>query len=171
MAWGARYRRSEDDGFYCGMCSDWTEYDGDIGECSCCGNTFCSDCVAIECTGCKENNPDDSYQICESCLPYPGCEACNDEDITFCNACIEGHLQNCTKSSRSERIINSESHSIEENERKVKRLQEEITYKQAELSRLESMVAASKERKEQAEKELKNEREGEGEQPSKKQKT
>ena len=92
--------------------------------------------------------------------------------MTICKGCIEDHLKNCNKQSRVERIISSESYAIDENERKIEGLrnsiasqQAQIKSQQAEINRLESQVAASKERKAQAEAELKDE------QPSKKQKS
>ena len=167
MPWGSR-RYNNDDGFTCSICSDWTSYD-ETAECSCCGESYCSDCVQTECTGCKEK--DDRYglyHICESCIPYPGCEACNDEDIIFCTECLTNHLKNCNKTSRAQRIINSETYSIEQDEEKIAQLRASIASQQARLSSLEQRVAASKVRKANAEAELKNGEEGSS---TKKQKT
>ena len=165
IMFGGRGRR-DDEGFGCPDCGDWTTYDEDA-MCTCCENVFCAECVASKCDMClqKENLGPYSYSsICESCIDYPGCEACGD-DVTICKLCIKDHLKNCNKQSRAERIISSESHSITENEKKIDALRKLIASKQSELNHLESAVAASKERKAQAEAELK------GEHPSKKQKS
>jgi len=162
--WGGRRRRNEDEGFNCSECGDWTEFD-DSANCSSCEEIFCSDCVGTECTGCKELDPN-QCTICESCVSYPGCEACEDEDIVLCKHCIEDHLKTCSKTSRAERIINSESHSIQKGDERSKELRTQISAIQVELSRIESSVAASKVRKADAEAELKG-KEG---QQSKKQK-
>lgn len=165
MPWGSR--RSNDDGFHCSSCSDWTSFD-ESADCSCCGEVYCSDCVQIECTGCKEKDSLCGYHICESCIPYPGCRACDDEDITFCTECLTDHLKNCNKSSRAQRIINSETYSIEQDEETITQLRASIASQQARLSSLEHRVAASKVRKANAEAELKNGEEGSS---AKKQKT
>lgn len=171
MAWvvyGERKKTNDDDeGFDCHICGEWTEYDDRV-TCSCCDNDFCVDCGPIECAGCKERDSN-HCSICESCLAYPGCEACNaeDGDIAFCEECIKDHLTNCTKTSRLERAMNTESCSIMENEAQIRRLQEEITSKQSKLMHLESLVAGAKERKANAEDELRNK----GGQPAKKLKT
>ena len=142
------------------------QIDEENAMCTCCENVFCAECVASKCDMClqKENDPYGYSSICESCIAYPGCEACG-VDVTICNNCIEDHLKNCNKQNRAERIISSESYSIEENEKKREALRSLIASKQAELNHLDSVIAASKERKAQAEAELK------GEQPSKKQKS
>jgi len=155
--WRGGGRRNRDDGFDCDSCCDWTNFDDSVN-CSSCENVFCSDCVGIECTGCKERDPD-QYNICESCMAYPGCEACADEMMTivFCKRCIEDHLKNCSKTSRAERTINTESHSIQKDDERIKELRTQISSIQAELRCLERSVAASKVRKADAEAELKDE--------------
>ena len=166
--WGSGgSRRNYDEGFDCPSCNDYTSFD-DSAECSCCCECFCSDCVGIECTGCKERSGTDGlYQICEGCLPYPGCEACNDEDITFCKECISDHLKNCNNTSRAKRIINSETNNIQMVEKRIAELRSEITSRENELNMLQGNLDAAKKRKVDAEEELKKEGEG----STKKQKT
>jgi len=74
----------------------------------------------------------------------------------FCNYCIKDHLKNCSKTSRAERTINTESHSIQKDDERIKELRTEISSIQAELTQLESSIAASKVRKADAEAELKD---------------
>ena len=159
---------NDDEGFHCSLCSDWTSYD-ESADCSCCEEVYCSACVQTECTGCKEKDEHGLYHICDSCaFNSPGCEACNDEGITFCTKCLPDHLKNCNKSSRAQRIINSETYSIKQDEEKIEELRVSIASQQAKLSSLEQRVAESKVRKANAEAELKNEDEGSS---AKKQKT
>ena len=62
----------------------------------------------------QRKDEDGLYHICDSCALNSGCEACNDEGITFCTECLPDHLKNCNKSSRAQRIINSETYSIKQ---------------------------------------------------------
>ena len=78
----------------------------------------------------------------------------------------------CMNQSRSERIISSENHLISETKMKIASLEKLIASKDSELNHLKSNLAASEERRSQAEVDLKAERKMEGsEQPLKKQKT
>mmetsp|Transcript_26561 Transcript_26561/g.56127 ORF Transcript_26561/g.56127 Transcript_26561/m.56127 type:complete len:169 (+) Transcript_26561:133-639(+) len=150
--------RRRGSGFVC-QCGDWTTYD-ESADCNCCGNIFCEECADFTCDICKAKDPDGLTKICESCIAYPGCEKCG-SDVTICNECIRGHLEECSKKGRAERIIGSETQSISENEIKITKLRELIASKQAELNYLESQVKTSRERKAQAEAELKAEEEEE----------
>lgn len=152
--WGRTH--DYDNGFNCPDRGDYTTYDESV-DCSCCQGVYCSECAGAECTECKEKNEDGLCSICESCIDYDGCEACNDDYTTFCKGCISDHLKNCTKTGRAQRIINSESHNIKENEVRIKKLREEISSRETQISILEGQLATSKERKAAAELDLRAE--------------
>ena len=84
---------------------------------------FCSECVTIECAGCKEKD-DDECTICESCACPPGCKAC--PDLIFCTECTTDHFKNCHPSSRAQRIIHSEAYHIAQDEKTMAGLRASI---------------------------------------------
>ena len=150
--YGRRRRRNSDEGFECSHCGEWCEFEpgDDYDNCGCCDNIFCNECFVYKCATCEEQD-DALCMICEDCEVHSGCKPCSDQGIYYCEKHIEQHLRECNKASRTERIINTESHFIEENERKLSKLKEEIRSKEAKARQIERVLAESRERKAAAE--------------------
>ncbi len=102
----------------CKQCGDPTFKD--FCECGACQRFVCKECL-ISCDICKlKEEYEDIWEIryCGDCLA--SCDAC--EDLTIC-VCIGEHLKTCTYKSRNERIVSSETYSIQECEKRIDKLE------------------------------------------------
>jgi hypothetical protein len=110
------------------------------------------------CAGCKvlvDKGEHYGKYVCEKCTAYPGCEDC--EDSTYCNECINDHLKTCSKKSRATRSLLVANRELEECERNVITMTQEIESAKFRLKRMEATLAQAKVRKIEAEAELKAE--------------
>mmetsp|Transcript_12875 Transcript_12875/g.30542 ORF Transcript_12875/g.30542 Transcript_12875/m.30542 type:complete len:168 (+) Transcript_12875:113-616(+) len=149
--YGKRRYRDDADYFQCDCGEECHDDEGCT--CGCCESIHCEACTNTLCDICDdrerrtgEPNEVGTAAICESCISYPGCDACG-SDVTICKGCIQEHLKTCSKKTRSERVIASADLEISFCETSIRKLRQEIESKQSKLRQVEAKLAAAQARK------------------------
>ena len=165
------HRRQE--GSNCNRCDEWADCD-EAGACGRCEDYFCDDCLIqlgceacddyiVICKGCIVDDLEDVFQACSKRNRSERKEIARSKTRIFSSAIsseksfiAETEEKIETNEEIKTSIISSEKNLIKETEEEISRLKTHIASKQSELQQLEYDLKHAKERKVDAETELKS---------------